>query len=141
MFFIKEENHIVQKFINNLITLDEARLELGYDSDVDAKNTYASIQGDIQIDVATGTAKAQATNAPPDPKTSDGQKSAPAGQRNLPSKKKGVGNAMRPINQNGRKTSPDIKRFDNNFLSVIESLLDNEYTVVESDVTKEDDNV
>jgi hypothetical protein len=52
-----------------------------------------------------------------------------------------VGNAMRPINQNGRKTSPDIKRFDNNFLSVIESLLDNEYTVVESDVTKEDDNV
>lgn len=138
---VKKENHIVQKFINNLITLDEARLELGYDSDVDTKNTYASIQGDIQIDVATGTAKAQATNAPPDPKTSDGQKSAPAGQRNLPSKKKGVGNAMRPINQNGRKTSPDIKRFDNNFLSVIESLLDNEYTVVESDVTKEDDNV
>jgi hypothetical protein len=138
---VKKENHIIQKFINNLITVDEARTALGYDPEVDAKSTYASIQGDIQIDVATGTAKAQAANTPPDPKTSDGQKSAPAGQRNLPSKKKGVGNAMRPMNQNGRKTSPDIKRFDNNFLSVIESLLDNEYTVVESDVTKEDDNV
>lgn len=48
---------------------------------------------------------------------------------------------MRPANQNGRKNSPDIKRYDNNFLSVIESLLDKEYTVIESDVEKDADNV
>jgi len=142
---VKKENHIVQKYVNNLITLEEARLGLGYDSDIDTSSMYAAIQGDIQVDIATATtkaqAKAQAANQPPDPKTADGQKSAPAGQRNLPSKRKGVGNAMRPANQNGRKNSPDIKRYDNNFLTVIESLLDNEYTVIESDVEKDKDNV
>lgn len=142
---VKKENHIVQKYVNNLITLEEARLALGYDSDIDTSSMYAAIQGDIQVDIATATtkaqAKAQAANQPPDPKTADGQKSAPAGQRNLPSKRRGVGNAMRPTNQNGRKNSPDIKRYDNNFLTVIESLLDNEYTVIESDVEKDKDNV
>jgi hypothetical protein len=48
---------------------------------------------------------------------------------------------MRPMNQNGRRNSPDIKRYDNNFLSVIESLLDKEYTVVEADVEKENNDV
>jgi hypothetical protein len=45
------------------------------------------------------------------------------------------------MNQNGRNTSPDIKRYDNNFLSVIESLLDKEYTVIETDVEKENNDV
>jgi len=142
---VKKENHIIQKYVNNVITLDEARLALGHDPEVDPGSMYAAIQGDVQVDVATATtkaqAKAQAANQPPDSKTSDGQKSAPAGQRNLPSKRKGVGNSMRPTNQNGRRNSPDIKRYDNNFLTVIESLLDKEYTVIESDVEKDKDNV
>lgn len=138
---VKKENHIIQKFVSNLITLDEARLALGYDPDVDISDTFAALQADIQIDVAKAAVKAQSDNQAPAPKTSDGQKSATSGQRNLPSKRKGVGNAMRPANQNGRKSSPDIKRYDNNFLSVIESLLDKEYTVIESDVEKDVDNV
>ncbi len=138
---VKKENHVIQKFVSNLITLDEARLALGYDPDVDISNTFASLQADIQVDVANATTKAQSDNQAPDPKTSDGQKSATSGQRNLPSKRKGVGNAMRPANQNGRKSSPDIKRYDNNFLSVIESLLDKEYTVIESDVEKDKNDV
>lgn len=143
---VKKENHIIQKYVNNLITLDEARLALGYDPEVDIKNTNAAIQGDVQVDVAKGTAKAQATilttkGAPPQPKTTDGQPSAKSGQRNMPNNKRGNANAMRPMNQNGRKNSPDIKRYDNNFLSVIESLLDKEYTVVEADVEKENNDV
>ena len=138
---VKKENHIIQKFVSNLITLDEARLALGYDPDIDLSDTFAALQADIQIDVAKAAVKAQSDNQAPAPKTSDGQKSATSGQRNLPSKRKGVGNAMRPANQNGRKSSPDIKRYDNNFLSVIESLLDKEYTVIESDVEKDVDNV
>lgn len=138
---VKKENHIIQKFVSNLITLDEARLELGYNPDIDISDTFAALQADIQIDVAKAAVKAQSDNQAPAPKTSDGQKSATSGQRNLPSKRKGVGNAMRPANQNGRKSSPDIKRYDNNFLSVIESLLDKEYTVIESDVEKDVDNV
>ena len=135
---VKKENHIIQKYVNNLITAEEARLELGYDSDLDMENTFAGMQSDMQLKAA---AAAQSANQAPDPKTSDGQKPAAKGQRNLPNNRRGVGNSMRPMNQNGRNNSPDIKRYDSNFLSVIESLLAEEYTVIESDVTKEDDNV
>lgn len=143
---VKKENHIIQKYVNNLITLEEARLALGYEPEADTKNMHAAMQGDVQVDIAKATAKAQASVSPnkgsaPQAKTSDGQASAPAGQRNLPNTKKGNANSMRPMNQNGRKNSPDIKRYDNNFLSVIESLLDKEYTVIETDVEKEDNNV
>ena len=102
------------------------------------ENTFAGMQSDMQLKAA---AAAQSANQAPDPKTSDGQKPAAKGQRNLPNNRRGVGNSMRPMNQNGRNNSPDIKRYDSNFLSVIESLLAEEYTVIESDVTKEDDNV
>jgi hypothetical protein len=142
---VKKENHVIQKYVSNLITLDEARIELGYDSDIDMNKTHASIQSDIQVDATKATAQAQAkaqgTGKAPEPKTSDGQKSAGPGQKNTPNNRRGVGNAMRPMNQNGRKTSPDIKRYDNNFLSVIESLLDSEYTVIESDVEKDKNDV
>ena len=142
---VKKENHVIQKYVSNLITLDEARIELGYDSDIDMGKTHASIQSDIQVDATNATAQAQAkaqgTGKAPEPKTSDGQKSAGPGQKNTPNNRRGVGNAMRPMNQNGRKTSPDIKRYDNNFLSVIESLLEKEYTVIESDVEKDETNV
>jgi len=37
---IKKETHIIQKFINNLITREEARNEMDYDTDFDEKNTY-----------------------------------------------------------------------------------------------------
>jgi len=143
---VKKENHIIQKFISNLITLDEARQALGYDIDMDTALTNAALQSAIQVSAAKDTLQAQAQILPPkgqtsSPKTSDGQAPAKKGQTNTPNKKRGIGNAMRPMNQNGRKLSPDIKRFDNNFLSVIESLLDEGYTVVQSDVIKEDDDV
>lgn len=139
---VKKENHIVQKYVSNLITLDEARIALGYDSDVDMDRLNATLQTNLQVDAANATAKIQSKNqskvkgndSPPEPKTSDGQKSAVAGQKNMPNNKRGVGNSMRPMNQNGRKNSPDIRRYDTNFLSVIESLLDNEYTVIELDI-------
>ena len=98
-------------------------------------------QTQLNDQIAQAQAKAQGTGKAPEPKTSDGQKSAGPGQKNAPNNRRGVGNAMRPMNQNGRKTSPDIKRYDNNFLSVIESLLDSEYTVIESDVEKDKNDV
>jgi hypothetical protein len=65
------------------------------------------------------------------PKTSDGEQSANKGQRNLPSNKKGPGNIIRPQNQQGRRTSPNIRRSDLTWLSVIENALESEYNVID----------
>jgi len=137
---VKKENHIIQKFVNNTITLSEVRLALGMSPDVDAEELYSGLQAKTQINIAGAQAELSAQNAP-EPKNSDGQKSATTGQRNLPNARKGTGNKSRPQNQNGRLSSPNIKRHDNKFLTVIESLLENEYNVVGTDMEKDDKNV
>lgn len=134
---VKKETHAIQKYVNNIATLDETRLALGYDPDIDMQNTFAAIQAGIQVDIATATATNKQTGQAPSPKSSDGQEPAKKGQRNLPSKRKGNGNLVRPSNQYGKRTSPEIKRDDSEFLSVIEKLLDEEYTVMESEQKKD----
>lgn len=129
---VKKENHIIQKYVNNLITIEEARLLLGLDSEVDEEKLFGNMQAKTQMDMMK--AQAGIASAAPSPKSSDGQKSATKGQRNLPSSRKGVGNSSRPQNQNGRKTSPNIKRSDNDDLSwlvTVEKLLQPEYNYVE----------
>jgi hypothetical protein len=138
---VKKETHIIQKYTNSVITLTEARAALGIDPEADEEGLFTSMQSKLQIDMA----KAQAdisSNSAPEPKTdaSDKQKSAQRGQRNLPNNRRGVGNATRPANQQGRKTSPDIRRADLSWLSVIENLLESDYTVVYSDEQKENNN-
>ena len=137
---VKKENHIIQKFVNNTITLTEVRLALGMTPEVDAEELYSGLQAKTQINIAGAQAELSAQNAP-EPKNSDGQKSATTGQRNLPNARKGTGNKSRPQNQNGRLSSPNIKRHDNKFLTVIENLLENEYNVVGTDIEKDDKNV
>ncbi len=137
---VKKENHIIQKFVNNTITLSEVRLALGLTPEVDDTELYAGLQAKTQIDIAGAQAEISTQKAP-DPKNSDGQKSAPAGQRNLPNSRKGPGNNSRPQNQNGRNSSPNIRRNDNKFLGVIESLLEKEYNVIGTDLEKDQKNV
>jgi len=98
------------------------------------------MQAKIQIDIAGAQAELSAQNAP-EPKNSDGQKSATVGQRNLPNSRKGTGNKSRPQNQNGRSFSPNIRRHDNKFLTIIENLLEKEYNVLGTDIEKDDKNV
>jgi len=138
---VKKENHIIQKFVNNTITLSEVRLALGLSPDVDDTELYAGLQAKTQIDIAGAQAEISSQNTPEEPKNSDGQKSATTGQRNLPNQRKGAGNKSRPQNQNGRNSSPNIRRNDNKFLGVIENLLDKEYNVIGTDLEKEDKNV
>jgi len=135
---VKKENHIIQKFVNNTTTLSETRLALGLSIDVDTEELYSGLQAKTQIEIASAQSEISAQNAP-SPKSSDGQQSSQGKQRNLPSNRKGVGNKSRPQNQDGRKLSPNIRRTDNKFLSVIENLLENEYNVVGTDLTKEDE--
>jgi hypothetical protein len=67
-------------------------------------------------------------------KKPNAQKPAGKGQTNAPNATKGIDNQMRPANQFGKRTSPNIKRMDNQFLSTIESLLDEEYNTIQDDV-------
>lgn len=138
---VKKETHLIQKFTNSAITLPELRIELGIDPEYDKEELFAGIQAEIQMDMAANqaelTAKGQQQNqAPQDQVNSDKQQSAKQGERNLPSRRRGPGNIIRPANQQGRKTSPDIRRTDMSWLSVIENALKEEYNVIEKDEIK-----
>jgi hypothetical protein len=111
-----------------LVTLTEARTEMGIDPEANMDDLFSAIQTDQQKDIID----AQATANPPAPTaTVAGDKQTPAkkGSRNMPSKRKGVGNIVRPQNQNGRKTSPNIKRSDPDWINTVENLLQEQYDV------------
>jgi hypothetical protein len=131
---VKKENHIIQKFVNNLVTIDEARLMLGMDTEVNEERLYSQMQAQLQMDMAKNQAMVSGQTS--SPKSSDGENPAIKGQRNLPSSRKGVGNSSRPQNQNGRKNSSNIRRADDmSWLSTVEKLLEPEYNYVQEEKT------
>ena len=132
---VKKETHIVQKYVNSLISLPEARIQLGIDADVDTEELFPSIQGKVQIEISKGQAQVQANAQKMKDVMADGDKqdSAPKGQVNLPSSRRGVGNSVRPQNQQGRRTSPNIKRSDPSWLGLVENLLEEQYDVIIKD--------
>jgi hypothetical protein len=106
------------------------------------------------MDIATHQADVQAAIAPQQSATTKTSASggttqtAPPKQpksTNLPNNTKGPGNIIRPTNQQGTRTSPNIRRADDlSWLSVVENLLEKEYTVIEADdlmsnIPKDDD--
>ena len=127
---VKKETHIIQKFVNNLITISEARIELNLDPEVEEDGLFANMQGKVQMDIMTQQAEVKTAA------DSDKQASSEGGSTNLPNKRRGPGNATRPANQSGRKTSPNIRRSDLSWLSVVENVLEKDYTVV---YTQEED--
>ena len=136
---VKKETHIIQKYTNSVITLPEARAQLGMDPEYDKEELFAGIQADIQMDMAAAQAEltANAQQKPlTGPENSDKQQPAAKGQRNLPSSRRGAGNVIRPANQQGRNTSPNIRRSDLSWLPSIENLLKEEYNVIETDEEK-----
>jgi len=129
---VKKETHIIQKYVNSLITLEEARMKIGEDPQVDKEDLFMSAQGQVQIDVGAAQADTQAKLQTSKDVVKDGDKQTPApkGQRNMPSNRKGAGNVMRPQNQQGRLTSPNIKRSDSAWIGMVENLLEEQYNVV-----------
>lgn len=130
---VKKETHIIQKYTNSVITLPEARVELGIDPDVDVEQLFAAIQGQVQIDISKAQAEITADNQAKMmdvKKDGEKQQSATKGERNLPNNRRGVGNSTRPANQFSRKTSPDIRRSDSEILKAVENLLESDYNVI-----------
>lgn len=132
---VKKETHILQKYTNSVITLTEARTELGIDPEVDQEDLFSGIQSAMQKDLIDAQQQASQDAA------SDKQEPAKRGQRNMPSNRRGVGNTTRPQNQNGRRTSPNIKRSDPNWITTVENLLQEQYDVKieESENLKKDE--
>lgn len=130
---VKKETHIIQKFTNSVITLPEARIELGIDPEIEIDQLFASIQGQVQIDISKAQAEITMDNQTKmmDVKR-DAEKQQPAnkGSRNLPNNRRGTGNAIRPANQYDRKTSPAIRRSDSDLLQAVENLLEKDYNVI-----------
>ncbi len=135
---VKKETHIIQKYVNNLIGLTEARIALGVDPEAEEDDLFQAKQGKVQMDMAKAQAKITQNVQQKNQKdvVADGDKQEPAqkGQRNLPSNRRGPGNAVRPQNQQGRNTSPNIKRSDNSWLGLVENLLEDEYNIYPIDV-------
>lgn len=135
---VKKETHIIQKYTNNVATFEETRLALGLDQEAELESLYASIQGKVQIAISAAQSEAkgqseQSNSQQPNTPNADTQEPAKKGQVNLPNARRGGGNIIRPANQNGRRNSPNIKRMDNQLLTMIEKLLDEEYNVVQDD--------
>lgn len=137
---VKKETHVMQKYTNSIITLPEARLELGKDIDYNKDELFAGVQASIQMDMAeiqaqiTADANAQKNQTNGRDAMSDKKEPAQKGQRNLPSRSRGNGNVIRPANQQGRRNSPDIRRSDLSWLTLIENALKDEYNVIEKDI-------
>lgn len=144
---VKKETHEVQKFAGNITTIEEARLALNLDPEVDEEQLLLFITARSQPEqeepglpkistkkgatfpgggVPSGAAKGIRTgggnNTPVKP---DAAKPSSGGAANVPNAKKGPGNIIRPANQHGRRTSPNI-RHDDDWLDLVEDLLNEE---------------
>lgn len=136
---IKVEANEVQKFAANISTLTETRLALGLKPEVDEEDLLMALTarftpqtsdpGQPKISTKPGatypgggapggtgatalpTGKATPGNKP------DAAKSSAGGVPNLPTPSKGAGNIIRPSNQHGRRTSPDVRHMDDELLS------------------------
>lgn len=134
---VKKETHSIQKYVNSIINLSEVRSEMGLDPEIDEATLFGAIQARVQMDVATHQADAQAAVAPVKQKSGNSSSASATTRQpkstNIPNKTKSSGNIIRPTNQYGTRTSPNIKRNDLSWLSVVENLLEKEYTVIETD--------
>ena len=98
---VKKETHIIQKWEADLITSEEARLELHMKPDID-KNDVHSLLAAKAKQLTADPAKKNATPSKP--------------------KSKGAKNIIRPANQHGTRTSPNIRRMHDSYDILIETV-------------------
>lgn len=140
---IKKETHVSQLWNGNLITLQEARMKLNLDPDVDESELFAAMSARMNPTIvpSDGPASGGSTSAPaskssgspavskakPNPKVlqvpAAAQKVKPStgGKPNRPNgAQRGTSNKMMPANQHGRKMSPNVRHSEENDVSFID---------------------
>lgn len=138
---IKRETHELQKWSLNAVTDRELRLALNMAPDRPEEETLAAMQARMSIAQTDAAAEAQARFQPPAlAKGADGSTKqlqpaqkpdaatpASKGIRNPSNNQRGVGNKIRPSNQFGRRTSPNVRHsLDEDWLNQVTELLDDD---------------
>lgn len=141
---IKKENHSLQKWQGNAITLPELRMELGdsYPPEVDEAELFLALQSRLSPDTVTTTKSADGSTSPqqidttpasaqkPALTSAGGDKAAPStgGRANQPNAaRRAIGNKDKPANQQTRRISPNVRRSDDkngDWLQELAELLD-----------------
>lgn len=128
---VKVGTYYLNLFAGNAITLEELRLKLGMDPQIDPNQLFMVMQHFLSKDLAITAAGMKP--APASGSSSSG--SAPKSVRpntqpsstgilpNLPNARRGPGNSTQPANQHGRRMSPNIRRIDDSRLQDIVEIL------------------
>lgn len=103
---IKIEAHEVYKYVSGIVDRDEVRLAVGLLPElIDEDKTAEAIAAKIADQYAQ-----PAVGASPAPKSPTGQKSSTGGKPNSKNRTKGASNIVKPQNQQGTRTSPNIRQ-------------------------------
>lgn len=145
---MKKENMVIQKYAANLLEDEEARLQLGEDSEIDESKLAIALQARMTPDqpsdavgppVKKGTTNVSAVKPPTTgpqnlvdttpmaARKPDAANSSTGGSPNFSNKAlKTAGNKARPTNQFGRKLSPNVRHDveDETWLTEVVELLD-----------------
>lgn len=122
---IKKENHTVDLFNKNALTLEEMRERLKVPVEPPTDNIMMLMMAKIQAFIGDQAADA----SQPSSSRPDAQKPVSKGQVNLPNVKKDTGNKNRPTNQYKRLQSPNVKnQLDNgdHFAEMVIDFLEDE---------------
>lgn len=137
---IKKETHTIQKVVQGIETIAEGRLEMGLEPEMDEADTIAARTARLAPNAVTTPSKpAGSPGPPPQPKVIDttppaAQKALPPG---MPKAAKGPNNMMRPQNQFGTKTSPNVRRSappDESWLNEVIDLLDDKDDIIDENM-------
>jgi hypothetical protein len=116
---IKKESHVLTKVAGNIETVPEGRLEIGMSPDMEDSETMNALQVRLQPTITTLPGKKTATGGTSEPKLVDTTPQAASkgtqstgGVANMKNLKKGSGNIVRPTNQYGTRTSPNVRHDD-----------------------------
>ncbi len=133
---IKRETHILAKFNANAIDWTELRSELSMPEEANPNMLHMSMQAELQIATQIEIQKATVALTPPKPVPA-GQSQAPAPKKpdaipsstgvtpNMPNTGKDAANKMRPANQFGRRSSPNVRHSEDEVpFKLSEHLLD-----------------
>lgn len=128
---IKVEAHWIQMYAQNVISLEELRIKLKMDPDIDEADLLMAISARLNPDQVVTPKAPTGSSAVPQPTTvdttpaaakKDTQKPSTGGRPNAKNTTRRGGNAVRPQNQHGRRTSPNVRHDDK--LDEIVELLD-----------------
>lgn len=107
---VKRETHEINKFAQNVTTLPETRLALGLPPEAHEEDLMMGMQTRLQPTPVAPNADGKM----PQPLKPDAKVPSAGVRPNKPNLTKGAGNIIRPANQHGRRTSPNIRHADLN---------------------------